>query len=175
MDPADVTRRQFVRAAAVAAVTVVLSAMAGAAAGSASTSAAGLSSGTIPSPGATRKRGTSPGVSGGSTGGAGSAGTPIARLDSIPIGGAIGFQDPQAGPAILVRTGQRQVAAYSRVCTHAGCLVGYDRQAEMIVCPCHGAEFDPRNGAQVVAGPAPTPLPSVGVTVGPTGEVVARD
>jgi thiosulfate dehydrogenase [quinone] large subunit len=173
-DPADVTRRQFVRAAAVAAGTVVLSGMAGAAAGSASTGAGTLSSGTNSNAGTTKSPGASPGQSGGSTGGTGSAGTPIAQLDSIPVGGAIGFQDA-AGPAILIRTGQQQVVAYSRVCTHAGCLVGYDQQAEMIVCPCHGAEFDPRKGAQVVAGPAPAPLPSVRVTVGPTGEIVARD
>jgi thiosulfate dehydrogenase [quinone] large subunit len=97
----------------------------------------------------------------------------IASLGSIPVGGAIGFQDAQAGPAILLRTGQRQVEAFSRVCTHAGCLVGYDQQAEMIVCPCHGAEFDPRHGAQVVAGPAPAPLPPVRVSVGPSGEIFA--
>ena len=57
------------------------------------------------------------------------SGTPIAALDRIPVGGAIGFQDPHAGPAILVRTGPRSVAAFSRVCTHAGCLVGYDSGA----------------------------------------------
>jgi thiosulfate dehydrogenase [quinone] large subunit len=174
MDPKDVTRRQFVRAAVVAAGTVILSAMAGAAAGSASTGTSAASYGTVPSAGATKRLGTSPGPGGGgSTGGPGSPGTPIAQLDSLPLGGAIGFQDAKAGPAILVRTGQQQVAAFSRVCTHAGCLVGYDAQAEMIVCPCHGAEFDPRNGAQVVAGPAPTPLPPIGVTVRPSGEVVA--
>jgi thiosulfate dehydrogenase (quinone) large subunit len=178
MDPEDVTRRQFVRGAAVAAGTVALSAMAGAAAGSASTGAAGLSSGVSSSPSATRTRGSGSGGNGGSTdgtgsSGTGSSGTPVAKLASIPVGGAIGFQDAQGTPAILVRTGQQQVAAFSRVCTHAGCLVGYDQQAEMIVCPCHGAEFDPKQGARVVAGPAPTPLPSVHVSIGPTGEVVA--
>jgi uncharacterized membrane protein YphA (DoxX/SURF4 family) len=97
MDPADVTRRQFVRAAAVAAGTVVLSAMAGAAAGSASTAA--LSSGTNPNAGATKSPGASPAPGGGSTGGTGSAGTPIAQLDSIPVGGAIGFQDAAGRPS----------------------------------------------------------------------------
>lgn len=178
MDPEDVTRRQFVRGAAVAAGTVALSAMAGAAAGAASTNTAALSSGANPLAGATKTPRSGRGRSGGSTAGSGgtgtgSSGTPIAKLASIPVGGAIGFQDAQGTPAILVRTGQQQVAAFSRVCTHAGCLVGYDQQAEMIVCPCHGAEFDPRQGARVVAGPAPTPLSPVRVTVGPTGEVVA--
>jgi thiosulfate dehydrogenase (quinone) large subunit len=76
---------------------------------------------------------------------------------------------------VLVRLGQDSVAAYSRSCTHAGCLVDFDSGPGLLVCPCHGAEFDPARGAQVVAGPAPTPLASVPVTVDPsTGTVFAK-
>jgi Rieske Fe-S protein len=45
--------------------------------------------------------------------------------------------------------------AYRAICTHARCLVGFDPNSRLIVCACHGAEFDPRRGAAVVAGPAP--------------------
>jgi len=71
------------------------------------------------------------------------AGRKIANLDQLPIGRAIGFNAPGVGPAALVRLADGSVVAYSRVCTHAGCLVGYDPQAMLLVCPCHGAEFDP--------------------------------
>jgi len=100
-------------------------------------------------------------------------GTPVAKLDSIPVGGAAPFDAPGVGPAVLVRLGSDQVAAYSRVCTHAGCLVDYDQQQRLLACPCHGAEFDPARGAEPVAGPAPSPLARIQVALDPsTGEVV---
>jgi Rieske Fe-S protein len=46
--------------------------------------------------------------------------------------------------------------AFSAVCTHAGCTVGY--QGGQIICPCHGATYDPQTGA-VTGGPAPQGLP----------------
>ena len=65
------------------------------------------------------------------------------------------------------------VYAMSAVCTHAGCLVGYDQQARLLVCPCHGAEFDPAHGAAPITGPAPTALPRIPVAIDrQTGKVV---
>jgi len=89
----------------------------------------------------------------------------LTTLDRLPVGGAVGFTDPQVGPAALVRLSTDQVVAYGRTCTHAGCLVGYDQSSRILVCPCHGAEFDPAHHAEPIAGPAPTPLPSVRVVV----------
>ncbi len=51
------------------------------------------------------------------------------------------------------------VVAYSAICTHAQCSVTAwlgDRQ--VVQCPCHQSEYDPRHDAKVVAGPAPRPL-----------------
>ena len=90
------------------------------------------------------------------------------------MGAATSFQDPAQGPAVLVRLSKDKVVAFSRVCTHAGCLVDYDSQAGLLVCPCHGAEFDPAHGAQPVAGPAPTPLAPIPVAIEPSGTVVAQ-
>jgi len=92
-------------------------------------------------------------------------GRTIASLDSLPVGGAVPFNGPGGEPCALFRFGPNKVAAYSRICTHAGCVVGYDSSSNLLVCPCHGAEFDPTNGAEPVAGPAPTPLPRIRVVV----------
>src|SRR5205809_306129 len=66
-----------------------------------------------------------------------------------------------------------QLAAYSRACTHEGCLVGYDQSSQILVCPCHGAEFDPAHQAEAIAGPTRTPLEPIKVVVDrPTGDVI---
>lgn len=56
----------------------------------------------------------------------------------------------------LVRTGESEVTALSSVCTHLGCRVSWDGEAESLACPCHGGAFD-RTGA-VIAGPPPAAL-----------------
>jgi thiosulfate dehydrogenase (quinone) large subunit len=66
------------------------------------------------------------------------------------------YSDPGNGsPDIVIRQRGGQLVAYSAVCTHAGCTVAYE--GEQIVCPCHGAVYDPQSGA-VISGPAPAPL-----------------
>jgi thiosulfate dehydrogenase [quinone] large subunit len=92
----------------------------------------------------------------------------IANLDKLQVGAPIAFSGPSNVPGVLVRLSGDKVVAYSRICTHAGCIVGYDSTANLLVCPCHGAEFDPTKGAQVVAGPAPTPLRRIPVGVDPS-------
>jgi len=63
-------------------------------------------------------------------------------------------------------------AAYSKVCTHAGCMVS-DREGDTLVCPCHFGKFDPRSGASVVGGPPGRPLPQLPITVTSDGFLVA--
>jgi len=56
------------------------------------------------------------------------------------------------------------VVAYTAVCTHQGCPVNmWSTERKAFVCSCHGSIFDPRNGAEVLFGPAPRPLPSLGL------------
>lgn len=98
----------------------------------------------------------------------------IANLNKLPIGQAVGFSAPGVGPAAVVRLANGSVVAYSRVCTHAGCLVGYDTAARLLVCPCHGAEFDPAHQAEPTPGsPTSTPLQMIHVVVDKaTGDVI---
>jgi rieske iron-sulfur protein len=63
-------------------------------------------------------------------------------------------------------------AAYSKVCTHAGCMVA-DRDDTTLVCPCHSGRFDPLSGASVTGGPPPRALPQLPITLSSDGELIA--
>jgi rieske iron-sulfur protein len=54
------------------------------------------------------------------------------------------------------------IVAYSSICTHTGCDVDdWEPAAHVLACQCHFSQFDPRDGARVVDGPAPRPLPAL--------------
>lgn len=88
-------------------------------------------------------------------------------LNGLP---AIAIRLPEAVPGGLTEEG-RHYAAYSRVCTHLGCTVIYQRDPEAVAlgfnyrssepalaCPCHLSVFAPSRAGQAVSGPAVTPL-----------------
>ncbi|WP_245474640.1 Rieske (2Fe-2S) protein [Bradyrhizobium sp. Leo121] len=62
------------------------------------------------------------------------------------------------------------IVAYSLICTHAGCPVSeWVKAAEsdknILKCPCHNSEFNPRESAQVVFGPAPRRLAALPLAI----------
>ena len=100
------------------------------------------------------------------------AGGAIAEVSGVKPGTAVPFVDASTGEqAVLVRLEDSSFVAYSAICTHQRCIVGYDGAEGTLECPCHGSIFDPENGAQVLNGPATRPLPEVPVRV-EGGEVV---
>ena len=77
----------------------------------------------------------------------------LSSLDQLPVGQAVGFTAPGVGAAGTRAPRRRQVVAYSRTCTHAGCPVGYDPSTSFSSARADGAEFDPAHHAPVAAGP----------------------
>ena len=86
-----------------------------------------------------------------------------------PVPGSSPMPDAD-GPAYL--------AAFSRICTHQGCIVELNRSPEAVavatnyrgahpalVCACHLSVFDPLQGGRAVAGPAQLPLARVQLEV----------
>lgn len=122
-----------------------------------------------PSPAATAE----PSATAAPTGTATPAGERVGSLAVLQSQGSLSFTDPTSGdPGLVVWLPSSSTAvAFDAVCTHAGCQVDYDPGSKLLVCPCHGAEFDPSKGAAVVAGPAPTPLTSIKVQVTSGGDV----
>jgi rieske iron-sulfur protein len=62
------------------------------------------------------------------------------------------------------------IVAYSAICSHAGCPVtawvkGATDDKDVFKCVCHNSEYDPRDGAQVVFGPAPRRLAALPLTI----------
>lgn len=76
----------------------------------------------------------------------------LGPADRLPSGQAATYSDPVGGePDILIRDSEGRLAAFSAVCTHAGCTVGYE--GGVIVCPCHGGEYSAETGRSAT-GPA---------------------
>ena len=72
------------------------------------------------------------------------------------------------------------VAAYAATCTHLCCTVSDWQRQELdwdthghLECPCHKSKFDPWDGARVLSGPAPRPLPTLPLTTAGGDLVVA--
>jgi thiosulfate dehydrogenase (quinone) large subunit len=90
----------------------------------------------------------------------------IAQTANVPTNSSATFTLPSNGdPGVLVHLTGGQFVAFDATCTHAGCPVQYDPGSQLLLCPCHGAAFDPAHQAAVVQGPAPTSLASVSITV----------
>jgi thiosulfate dehydrogenase [quinone] large subunit len=112
-------------------------------------------------PPATTSPGGPTGASGGTTGS--SKGTEIGLASDVPVGGARAFTDPAQGiPAYVVQPAEGSFVAFSAVCTHMGCTIGFYQPALQFRCPCHGSIFSATTGA-VVQGPATLPLPGVAI------------
>ena len=107
----------------------------------------------------------------------------IVLVDDLPLGGPQVLAYPKDPGTDTVRRGSRLnqvvlirlveaelseetlanaaggVVAYSAACTHQACPVSmWKADAATLYCSCHGTQYDPRDGAKVVAGPAPRRL-----------------
>jgi thiosulfate dehydrogenase [quinone] large subunit len=72
---------------------------------------------------------------------------------------------PAGDPAVIVRLADGSYVCYDAVCTHEGCRVGWDARDSVLLCPCHGAAFDPADHGAVLAGPTNVPLPELPLVV----------
>jgi Rieske Fe-S protein len=89
------------------------------------------------------------------------AGAPgVIALADVPVGGGVVIA---AEMIVVTQPAAGDVKAFGSTCTHQGCQVAEVADGE-IKCPCHGSRYSIEDGS-VVSGPAPEPLPAVGVAV----------
>lgn len=65
------------------------------------------------------------------------------------------------GNIIVIKSGESQYIALSKLCTHEGCTVNYS--GTQVVCPCHNSKFD--TSGSVLQGPATAALKKYTVVV----------
>jgi len=75
-----------------------------------------------------------------------------------------------SSPCIMLKLGKpapggvgpdKDIVAYSVMCTHQGCPLNYDAQTNTLKCPCHYSIFDAELGGNMVIGSATVPVPQV--------------
>lgn len=121
-------------------------------------------------------------------------GSPVADGQIAPGGaltvfpeGFVGVEDAQAillrlapGSRFRPRAGREDWSvgdqvAFSKICTHAGCPVGlFEKQRNVLLCPCHQSTFDVSDACRPVFGPATRSLPQLPLGVDDAGYLVAR-
>ena len=85
---------------------------------------------------------------------------------------SVNFTNPADGQgSLLIRLANGNFVACERSCTHAGVPVNYDTGQQQIVCPAHGAIFDPANHFANTSGPGNGPLANVSIRVNADGTI----
>ena len=95
----------------------------------------------------------------------------LGAASRLKVGEPVSFTFPDASsPCMLVKLGgpaeggvgpDRDIVAYSSMCTHMGCPVAYDAKSSCFKCPCHYSTFDAEKGGQLICGQATEKLPRV--------------
>jgi arsenite oxidase small subunit len=95
----------------------------------------------------------------------------VGKAGGMPVNQVVSFSYPDpSSPCVALRMGSavpggvgpnKDIVAYSTLCTHMGCPVQYDGGTKVFKCNCHFSMFDAENNGQMVCGQATEDLPRV--------------
>jgi Rieske Fe-S protein len=81
---------------------------------------------------------------------------PLDKAEKLKtVGGSVTLKVKDTN-ILFIRDSETSIRALDPVCTHLGCVVGYNAKEKRIDCPCHGSRYD--LDGNVLHGPAPKPL-----------------
>lgn len=106
----------------------------------------------------------------------------IANIKDVKLHEPIFFNYPDPdSPAILVKIGRpaiggvgpdKDIVAFSALCTHQGCPLSYSNGR--FICKCHYSMFDPAKNGQTYQGHASEWLPQIRLRVDSKGDIYAE-
>ena len=95
----------------------------------------------------------------------------VGKAGGMPVNQAVSFSYPDpSSPCVALRMGSavpggvgpnKDIVAFSVLCTHMGCPVTYESGTKVFKCSCHFSMFDAENSGQMVCGQATEDLPRV--------------
>ena len=107
----------------------------------------------------------------------------VANIQDLKTDEPVYFNYPdESSPAILIKLGteaiggigpQKDIVAFSALCTHQGCPVNYEKKR--FICKCHYSMFDPAKNGQTYQGHASQWLPQIVLSLdSSTGDIYAE-
>ncbi len=96
--------------------------------------------------------------------------TTIGKIEDFALGTAktVLVEDH---PILVIRTADGEFRAFSALCTHLQCVVGYSPERNRIECPCHQGVYS--IDGQNLSGPPPRPLDEYVVTINEGAVIVS--
>jgi arsenite oxidase small subunit len=99
---------------------------------------------------------------------------PVGKLSELKQRGTLNFNYPdKSSPCVLIKTGaaclhglgpDKDVVAYSTLCSHQGCPVTYVAEKASFRCPCHFSQFDAEKSGQMICGQSTRKLARIELT-----------
>jgi rieske iron-sulfur protein len=83
--------------------------------------------------------------------------------------------DPKVLNQLTAERAADGVVAYSSICPHTGCdVVNWHADTQILECPCHNSQYDPKAGGKVIAGPSPRGLAALPLQIADGNLAVAH-
>ncbi|WP_330204538.1 Rieske (2Fe-2S) protein [Cyanobacterium sp. Dongsha4] len=87
----------------------------------------------------------------------------LGSLSDLEKNGFLLNEDLEIGAVLVILKEDNSLIAIEPTCTHMGCLVEWNKQENLFICPCHNSKF--QEDGKVVEGLAISDLPIYQVKV----------